>query len=173
MTKLRKTVKNHLYGAHGIVLSAVLFLGGISATAQLTGTIDRTPGGSVVTNASGEREVQIEVQIWGQVTRPGMYKVPVSTDAVGLISYAGGPTEYAALSRVKLVRNGYPKGTTMKLDLDRYTGSGDRSAIPILESGDVVVVPTTITHNVSLFTAFVSQAAVVITAYLVIAGKIK
>ena len=125
----------------------------------------------MITTSSGEREVLIEVQIWGQVNRPGMYRVPVSTDAVGLISYAGGPTEYAALSRVRLVRNGYPKGTATKLNLDRYTGSGDRAKVPLLESGDVVVVPTTMAHKITVFTAFISQAVVVATAFLVIAGE--
>jgi hypothetical protein len=166
-------VKNFLRGTICLLLSAGLAQIGGTARAQLGGSIDRTSGGTVVTTASGEREVLIEVQIWGQVTRPGMYKVPVATDAVGLISYAGGPTEYAALSRVKLVRNGFPRGTSARLNLDRYTRSGDRGAIPMLESGDVVVVPTTRAHSIALFTAFVSQAAVAITAYLVIVGKIK
>ncbi|MRR09928.1 hypothetical protein EG831_07630, partial [bacterium] len=96
-----KTVKYHFRGALVLALSAWLVhscLG--SASAQQVGPVDRSSGGTMITTISGEREVLIEVQIWGQVNRPGMYRVPVSTDAVGLISYAGGPTEYAALSRV-------------------------------------------------------------------------
>ncbi|MDI6740883.1 MAG: SLBB domain-containing protein, partial [Candidatus Edwardsbacteria bacterium] len=155
------------------ILPVVLLSTANAILGQGGAMIDRATGSSVITTASGEREVLIEVQIWGHVSRPGMYKVPVSTDVVGLISYAGGPTDYAALSRVKLVRSGIPKGAVVKLNMDKYTNSGDRSFIPMLESGDVVVVPTTRVHNISLFTAFISQAAVVITSYLVIAGKIK
>jgi protein involved in polysaccharide export with SLBB domain len=152
-------------------LPAVLIVAAATVTGQSIGLVDRTSGSSMVISAGGEREVLIEVQVWGQVARPGMFKVPVSTDAVSLISYAGGPTEYAALSRVRLVRNGFPRGKSTKLNLDRYAGTGDRSAVPMLESGDVVIVPTRYSHRVSQFTSFVSQLAVVITAYLVIAGK--
>jgi protein involved in polysaccharide export with SLBB domain len=154
-------------------LSIILLSVAATMSGQSGAMIDRATSSTVITNASGEREVQIEVQIWGQVTRPGMYHVPVATDVVGLISYANGPTDVAALNRVKLVRKGYPKGQTMKLNLGRFIGSGDRSIIPMLESGDVVVVPTTSGHKISVFTSFVSQVAVVITAYLVIAGKLK
>lgn len=167
-----KTVKFHLRGA--LVFVFPLALQGICLEpvhAQQVGQIDHAAGGTMITTVSSEREVLMEVQVWGQVTRPGMYRVPVSTDAVGLISYAGGPTEYAALSRVKLVRNGYPKGTSTKLNLSRYTGTGDRAIVPLLESGDVVVVPTTLTHKISVFTVFISQAAMVVTAFLVIAGE--
>jgi hypothetical protein len=146
----------------------------IPAAAQLqsTGFSDRQPGSTMVTTApASEREVLIDVQIWGQVNRAGMYKVPVSTDVAGLISYASGPTEYAALGRVKLVRGGAPRGTVSKLNLGTFTGSGDRAHVPMLESGDVVIVPSTYSHTLAQFTVFLSQAAVVITAYLVIAGK--
>jgi hypothetical protein len=164
-------VKITLRGSWCIALPAVLIVAATTLAGQSVGIVDRTSGSSMIVSAGGEREVLIEVQVWGQVARPGMFKVPVATDAVGLISYAGGPTEHAALSRVRLVRNGFPRGKSTKLDLDRYTGDGDRSAIPMLESGDAVIVPTRYTHHVSQFTSFVSQLAVVITAYLVIAGK--
>jgi len=144
-----------------------------NARAQGIGQVDYLQSGSqMVPNAPlSEREILVDVQIWGQVMHPGMYKVPVSTDVVGLISYAGGPNDFAALGRVKLVRGGAPAGRTFKINLDRYTGSGNRAQVPMLEAGDVVVVPTSITHTISTFTVFLSQAAVVITAYLVIAGK--
>ncbi len=118
-----------------------------------------------------EREILIDVQIWGQVGKPGMYRVPVATDVVGLISYAGGPTEYAALSRIKLVRGGAPQGKTLKMDLGKYTGNGNRAQVPMLEAGDVVIIPTTHIHSLSLFTGFISQVVVIVSAYLVIIGK--
>lgn len=164
-------MKKNLRGSWCIILSFVLIAANATLAGQIVGFNDRTSGSSMVISSGGEREVLIEVQVWGQVARPGMYKVPVSTDAVGLISYAGGPTEYAALSRVRLVRNGFPKGRATKLNLDRYAGSGDRSAVPMLETGDVVIVPTGYAHSISRFTSFVSQLAVVIASYLVIAGK--
>ena len=166
---LTKALTSNLHKPFCGVLSLLLSAGILAA--QGIGLIERSTGPSMITTTSGEREILIEVQVWGQVMRPGMYKVPVSTDAVGLISYAGGPSENAALSRVKLVRNGFPKGKTIKLDLDRYTGSGDRGPVPMLETGDVVIVPVTCSHRFSTFTGFISQLAVIVTAYLVIADK--
>jgi hypothetical protein len=125
----------------------------------------------ITTSSMNEHEILVDVQIWGQVMRPGMYKVPVSTDVVGLISFAGGPNDYAAMGRVKLVRGGVPAGKTFKLNLDRYTGTGNRGQIPMLEAGDVVIVPTTVTHSISVFTGFLSQLAVAVSVYLVIVGK--
>ena len=45
---------------------------------------------------SGDRFL-INVQIWGQVNKPGLYSVPDDTGIVELLSYAGGPTEDADL----------------------------------------------------------------------------
>jgi hypothetical protein len=117
-----------------------------------------------------EREVLMEVQIWGQVSKPGRYRVPVTTDAVGLISFAGGPTEDAALSRVKLVRGAYGSGQTMKINIDQYNKKADKSDVPMLNQGDVLIVPSTMYHKVMRAASFLSQAAVIITAYLVVAG---
>ena len=154
---------------------SVLLLCWFTATgqAQGIGQIENMQmGSSMITTAPmSEREILIDVQIWGQVMRPGMYKVPVSTDVVGLISFAGGPNDYAAMGRVKLVRGGVPKGATFKLNLDRYVGSGNRGQIPMLEAGDVVIVPTTYAHSISLFSGFLAQLAVAVSGYLVIVGK--
>lgn len=153
------------------VLITCWILGGASITlAQSGGYLERAQGQAGTYGDIYEREVLIEVQVWGQVARPGRYRVPVATDLVGLISYAGGPTEDAALSRVKLVRGTFGPGQSQKINVSKYTGHGDKSLIPMLEQGDVVVVPTTLYHKTMRAVAFLSQAAVVLTAYLVVSG---
>lgn len=139
--------------------------------AQATGGyLERGSSQAGLTSDIYEREVLIEVQIWGQVNKPGRYRVPVTTDVVGLISYAGGPTEDAALSRVKLVRGSYGTGQTIKVNVSRYNSKADKSAVPMMEQGDVLVVPSTLYHKLMRAASFLSQAAVVVTAYLVVAG---
>lgn len=49
-------------------------------------------------------EFTILVNVWGFVQKPGMYEVPSSTNLVQLISYAGGPMQYAKLNRVRIIR---------------------------------------------------------------------
>jgi hypothetical protein len=166
-------VKYSFARSWSVILPVIVICWSVTgAGAQSAGQAYNQIGSSMITTAPlNEREILIDVQIWGQVTHPGMYKVPVSTDVVGLISFAGGPNDFAAMRRVKLVRGGVPAGRTFKLNLDQYTSTGDRGRIPMLEAGDVVVVPSTYTHSLAQFTVFLSQAAVVITAYLVIAGK--
>ncbi len=138
--------------------------------AQTDGYLERASTQAVPSRDIYEREVLIEVQIWGQVNKPGRYRVPVTTDVVGLISYAGGPTEDAALSRVKLVRGSFGQGQTNKINISKYSNKADKSIIPMLDQGDVVIVPTTFYHKMMRMTGFLSQAAVLITAYLVVAG---
>jgi hypothetical protein len=152
-------------------LIACWLLGGASlAFAQSGGYLERSQGQAGTTGDIYEREVLIEVQIWGQVSRPGRYRVAVTTDVVGLLSYAGGPTEDAALSRVKLVRGAFGPGQTQKVNVSKYTGRADKSLIPMLEQGDVVIVPSTLFHKMMRAAGFLSQAAVIVTAYLVVAG---
>jgi len=147
------------------------FLSGASlALAQSGGYLERAQGQAGTSGDIYEREVLIEVQVWGQVNRPGRYKVPVATDVVGLLSYAGGPTEDAALSRVKLVRGAFGPGQSQKVNITKYTGQADKSLMPMLEQGDVVIVSTTLYHKMMRAVSFLSQAAVVVTAYLVVAG---
>ena len=154
-----------------VSLIACWLLSGASlAFSQAGGYLERAQGQAGTSGDIYEREVLIEVQIWGQVNRPGRYRVPVATDVVGLISYAGGPTEDAALSRVKLVRGVYGPGQTQKVNVSKYTGKADKSLVPMMEQGDVVIVPTTLYHKTMRAVSFLSQAAVVITAYLVVAG---
>ena len=49
-------------------------------------------------------ELTIQVNIWGDVQKPGRYEVASTTDLVQLISYAGGPTREANLSDVRISR---------------------------------------------------------------------
>jgi hypothetical protein len=153
-----------------VLLACWLLSGASLSLAQSGGYLERSQGQAGTTGDIYEREVLIEVQVWGQVNRPGRYRVPVATDVVGLLSYAGGPTEDAALSRVKLVRGSFGPGQTMKVNVSKYTGQADKSLMPMLEQGDVVVVPSTLYHKMMRAASFLSQAAVVVTAYLVVAG---
>ena len=51
-----------------------------------------------------EEQLEMVVHVWGEVKNPGEYRVPYETNLVELISKAGGPTEYANLSKIRLTR---------------------------------------------------------------------
>jgi NADH:ubiquinone oxidoreductase subunit F (NADH-binding) len=112
-----------------------------------------------------DKGLQINVQVWGQVLNPGMYSVPKSTDVVGLISFAGGPTEDANISKIKLVRGGNSK-EVFTIDIGAYTKTGNLSNIPELKAGDTVIVPENAGMKFSKVVQIISQVATVVNVYL-------
>ena len=93
------------------------------------------------------QKLSIEVHLWGEVTRPGIYRVPLGTNMIELISQAGGPTEFSNLSKVKLTHKG-PSGSsrTETVDLARYADGKASAPIPILGPGDLVTVPRNVRY---------------------------
>ena len=49
-------------------------------------------------------EITMPINLWGYVKNPGRYEVPISTDLVQLVSFAGGPLAEANLTSVKITR---------------------------------------------------------------------
>lgn len=49
-------------------------------------------------------EITMSINLWGYVRNPGRYEIPISTDLVQLLSYAGGPLAEADLGAVKISR---------------------------------------------------------------------
>jgi protein involved in polysaccharide export with SLBB domain len=116
---------------------------------------------------SGQR-LLIEVHVWGEVNSPGMYRVPDGSTVLDLISKAGGPTQYAALSRIKLSRNDGPKRQNQKINIDKYLDSTQDVDIPVLKPGDTVMIP----RNARFFwkdaISFVADLAVIVNVYYLI-----
>jgi len=124
-------------------------------------------GGGSFYNFSIEGGISVEVSLWGYVRNPGLYRVPSSTDVVGLISYGGGPLETATLSEVKLIRREMKTDSSfvdkiMVINIERVTETGSRKAIPTLLPGDVVLVPGTGYSQWTAILSIVAQVVIVI-----------
>lgn len=113
-------------------------------------------------------ELTIRVNIWGQVKRPGHYVIPVKTDLVSFISFAGGPQEKAKLDNVKIVRNIQGKSEVVKVNVKKYLNTADFSLIPHLMPGDTVVVSGSILHLFSTTVQYITQLMTVITFYRIV-----
>ncbi|MCX6842422.1 MAG: SLBB domain-containing protein [candidate division WOR-3 bacterium] len=74
--------------------------------------------------------------VWGQVRSPGAYSLGANPDILELLSTGGGPTEYANLRRVVLVRAVTQK--RINVNLKKMLDAGP--VVP-LYPGDVVIVP--------------------------------
>jgi hypothetical protein len=113
-----------------VVLSALILLFSlfsVRAFAQTTqsGLAPTLPSASAASYyyIAKPGELTMQVNLWGFVKNPGRYEVPSSTDLVQLISFAGGPTDYAKMYEVKItriVRNDSIQGKReIVLDLER------------------------------------------------------
>lgn len=89
----------------------------------------------------GDRNaIFITVNVWGKVTKPGQYNVPSGTSLLTLLSAAGGPSSYARLDNVRVVRLVNQREEILEIDVRRYLNTGDISLIPEIKPGDTVVV---------------------------------
>ena len=93
-----------------------------------------------------------------------MYSVPKTTDVIGLISFAGGPTEDAKLKKIKLVRSN-PNPEVIIVNLRKYMKTGDISSIPVLKRGDTIVIHKDASHWFSSTIRVISQIALVVNVY--------
>ncbi|NQT25898.1 SLBB domain-containing protein [candidate division KSB1 bacterium] len=108
-----------------------------------------------------EDELLVPINIWGFVQKPGQYLVPNNTDLISLLSFAGGPTEDAKISNIRIVRSDPKLGSQIwKIDVDRYIETGDERLIPTLKPHDTVIVKGTTFYWVSRMFEFVSRLAV-------------
>jgi polysaccharide export outer membrane protein len=88
---------------------------------------------------SVQRKPTIRVAILGEVKRPGNYDLDADSRVMHAIAQAEGVTEFAALKRAFIDR----QGTIIPFDLYRASVQGDttESNNPPLQDGDVIVVP--------------------------------
>ena len=108
-------------------------------------------------------ELLIPINIWGFVQKPGQYMVPNKTDLLSLLSFAGGPTEGAKISNIKIVRSDPIEGNFVwNVNVKKYMNTADPSIIPILKPGDTIVVKGTTFNWIQQFFSFVSSLATII-----------
>jgi hypothetical protein len=111
-------------------------------------------------------ELTMQVNLWGFVKNPGRYEVPSSTDLIQLISFAGGPVQYAKLDEVKLTRLILNDSTGRKreivFDLE-HLDKLDQSSLA-LYPGDTIFIDHTGWLTLRDVFSFVTTAAVITSA---------
>lgn len=87
----------------------------------------------------------LQFSVSGKVKSPGTFTPGRYVNALEALSMAGGPSEFANLGEVSILRKSNSGLTLIKLRLtDVMKGSPsvkDLSGLPVLESGDTVIVP--------------------------------
>jgi hypothetical protein len=143
----------------------LLLAAAVAAFGQEPGASDRASGGTqYYVFADKDWELQINVYVWGQVLKPGMYSVPRTTDLIGVISLAGGPGEHADLKKVRVIRNN-PGAEVLTVNVLEYMQTANAASVPVLHPGDTVIVAGGKSLTVSKVISFLSQLAILANVY--------
>lgn len=106
-------------------------------------------------------ELLVPVNIWGFVRQPGQYMVPNNTDLITLLSFAGGPTESAKISKIQIVRSDPKLGNMIiPIDVKKYLETADPRLVPVLRPGDTVIVKGTTFYWIGRFFEFLGKLTV-------------
>jgi len=142
-----------------------LFLGSVPAFAQ-NDQQDQSAAQYIL--PGGSNTIRMAINVWGEVQRPGIYRVPSDITLVELISSAGGPTDLAKIKKVRVI-HAYPQNgeaQVIKVNLKDYLKDADISGLPKLYPGDTVFIPASFR---SYFTTTVGIAASITTLFSAVA----
>ena len=143
---------------------------GLLAQTESSGISSFNPGAVYQYSGSltGTEQLKIRTYIWGQVRNPGLYIVPDDTDLLTLISSAGGPTENAKLSKIRIIRSTTDGEKVINVDMKEYLETGQTGLIPILKPGDTVIVSGSTYYAFTKAVNWLSQIAVILSVYVAI-----
>ena len=103
----------------------------------------RAPKVSVSLLAAASRTVTV----LGQVNRPSVFPLEKETRIAEALGMVAGPTDFGAGSRIRVIRHSGDRTWVFKVDLDAIK-SGDLQTDIILEGGDLIVVPPTVSASI-------------------------
>ncbi len=149
-----------------IAISAIMMLSAACWAQPETAPSAGTSSAYVYSGPSGTiDQLKIYTYIWGQVRSPGLYLVPDNTDLLTLISLAGGPTENAKMTRIRIVRATSTGEEIMWIDLKEYLETANPELIPIMKPGDTVVVAGSTFHAFSRVASMLSNVVIILSVY--------
>ncbi|MCB5252687.1 MAG: SLBB domain-containing protein [Candidatus Cloacimonadaceae bacterium] len=156
------------------ILFAIL-LTCISLMLFAQGSVSFTPSSNISAYTfdgarSGVEKLKMNTYILGQVAKPGLYVVPDDTDFLTLLALAGGPSEDAKLTKIRIVRPVAESEKVLWVNFKEYLETGDTELIPALQPGDTVVVSGTIFYAFSRVADFLSKVAITLSVYNLVSG---
>jgi hypothetical protein len=129
------------YGLLALLLASALWS---PASAQLEASFGgrQSMSSTAYYYISKAGEITMPINLWGAVNNPGRYEIPISTDLVELLSFAGGPTSNAIMDEVRIVRtvrrDNLMRKVEFEVNLDEMQKL-DEKALD-LEPGDTIII---------------------------------
>ncbi len=140
MNRIIIIIVSIVLGSSAVYSQQGLMMGNGAQGGQIMNT-----GGSSYYDVSLGAGLTIPVNLWGFVRNPGRYVVSSSTTLVQLLSFGGGPTDFARLTDVRIIRDKNVDSTLTNLvilcNLEQFQKFGDPTQNPMLYPGDTVIVP--------------------------------
>lgn len=133
------------------------------------------PGDTVIVPGAEETYTGTAgVNVAGQVTKPGNYRLTGRQDMMGAILIAGGPTEAADLTDVVLIRpDNDGRAQKYKVNVKHFLEDGKMEANPKLKPGDTVTVGkrTFTGRSLGLVLSFVTTIGTLVLLYYTIQNE--
>lgn len=148
-------------------------------TAIEAGSVDKLPvlhpGDTIIVPGADETYTGLAgVNVSGQVLKPGNYRLTGRQDLMSAILMAGGPTDRANMSNVRLIRpDGDERATTMKINMNKFLEDGRMDSNPKLKPGDTIEVgkKSFSGRDVSLLLSFVTALGTLVLLYYTIQNE--
>jgi hypothetical protein len=127
--------------------------------------IAKSPG-AVFYSSPNKNKTLMPVHFWGEVGRPGLHFIPIDSELVKGLSFAGGGNSGAKLDEVRVSRVESGKLERLSFNLDE--GGDDQAYRFVLRPGDTVFVQKDRFHdNRAYYTSLVGVVATIISAVFI------
>ncbi|HEY5718749.1 MAG TPA: SLBB domain-containing protein [Gammaproteobacteria bacterium] len=103
----------------------------------LTGNVQVEFDAATLTASGDAGEESEAITVFGEVHRPGTFKLRPGASVIDMLMRAGGVTRYAGIEQIRVISKGRPA----PFNLRQYLDTGDERLMPGLQSGDTVFVP--------------------------------
>ncbi len=152
-----------------ILLNLGLIFGQDAVRTQTTttGMYSGRPNASRYILSTTNDALLMTVKVWGEVQKPGLYDVPIGTDLIELISSAGGPTESAQLSKIKIIhasRNN-DGGSVSRINVKEFLDTANLDIIPEIKPNDTIIVPMKPSQYIRISMSWTQQLMALVSAY--------
>ena len=85
------------------------------------------------------RSLPITVRVLGQVKKPGQIQLPVGSSMQEVLMAAEGPTDFANLADVRLIRDKATEADAVRVDFRKFMETGNISLLPEIRNNDTVI----------------------------------
>jgi len=121
-------------------LCTLFFTSQVQAQTSYLGTEKfKSVSGAEYTSGNQPGTVLMKVNLWGAVHRPGIHHIPIKSDLMSLVSYAGGPTRDALLDEVIIKRDIGKTRKLIKVDVEELIKGVSHHHIE-LAPNDIIVI---------------------------------